>query len=172
MIKFAFDHLYHYCIKTNILQHHHSGYAMFCFVLFFLFDLFFMGQINMVIGYGGRSPCGSAYFVSPDAFFLQTCFWKAQEMILSIRGLHLQMVSAATFPRMSLRKFDKSGNWNRCSARHIIIQRKGFEYHHEVTASSSIFTIFAGRGLKMFSSAFLEMFFGTESEFLRMQKWH
>ena len=33
----------HYCIKTNILQHHHSGYSMFCFALFcFVFSFWFV----------------------------------------------------------------------------------------------------------------------------------
>ena len=34
----------------------------------------------MAIGYGGRSPCGSAYFVSPDAFFCQRVAEKPKKL--------------------------------------------------------------------------------------------
>ena len=34
----------------------------------------------MAIGYGGRSPCGSAYFVSPDAIFCQRVAEKPKKL--------------------------------------------------------------------------------------------
>ena len=65
----------------------------------------------MVIGYGGRSTCGSAYFVSPDAILASVLLKSLRNNIIYQRPSFANgpFVLAATFPTISHRTFDKSG---------------------------------------------------------------